>query len=66
MNRTYKVWIIGRRCSTEREIVANGRDMALMKAANFYGVKSFKCDAKWIKPVRVVTCPQCLEQFKIV
>jgi hypothetical protein len=48
-DKTFKIWIKGNRLGTEREVIADNRAMALIKAGNMFCVKSFNCDAKLLR-----------------
>lgn len=52
-DKTFTIWIKGSRSTTEREVVADSRDWALIKAANCFGTKTFKCDAKLAPSMKI-------------
>lgn len=57
--RRYKVWIKGRRISTETKVLARGADNARIRFASSLGMKSHEIDAVWDREHTVPTIGYC-------
>lgn len=49
-DRTYWVWVKGRKFETPETVTAPNKVSALIKFASRRNVKSFHCDGVWLKP----------------
>jgi hypothetical protein len=47
--RSYKVWVKGKRATTEQRVTGDSKDEAIWKYARYYDVKTIECDARWMR-----------------
>ena len=47
--RSYYVWVKGKRASTEQRVTGDTKDEAIWKYAKYYNVKTIECDARWMR-----------------
>ncbi|MBX3583586.1 MAG: hypothetical protein KF810_17000 [Rhizobiaceae bacterium] len=47
--RSYYVWIKGRRAETQDRVTGDNKGEAIWKFAKYRNVKTIECDAKWMR-----------------